>query len=91
VTARKEVERGRLRAANRALTNARWNELPRGPFLPSLARDLNQTLICPSHSEDEPSLSLDTASAQGCAAQRSGGQFTILKEGGQFTILKERD
>src|SRR5713101_790158 len=27
---------GRHRAANRALTNARWNELPRGPFLPSL-------------------------------------------------------
>jgi hypothetical protein len=22
--------------ANRALTSARWNELPRGPFLPSL-------------------------------------------------------
>jgi len=34
-TARKEVARGRRRAANRALTSARWNELPRGPFLPS--------------------------------------------------------
>jgi alpha/beta hydrolase fold len=36
VTARREVERDRRRAANRALTSARWNELPRGPFLPSL-------------------------------------------------------
>jgi hypothetical protein len=36
VTARKEVEPGRHRAANRALTSARWNELPGGPFLPTL-------------------------------------------------------
>ncbi len=36
VTARKEVERGRRGAANRALTSARWNEPPGGPFLPSL-------------------------------------------------------
>src|ERR1700738_3495405 len=35
ISARKEVERVR-RAANRALTSARWNELPRGPFLPNL-------------------------------------------------------
>src|SRR5258706_9362922 len=37
VTARKEVERGRRRAGSRALTSARWNEPPEGPFLPSLS------------------------------------------------------
>jgi hypothetical protein len=36
VTARRRSSAGRHRAANRALTSARWNELPRGPFLPSL-------------------------------------------------------
>jgi hypothetical protein len=45
VTASKEVEPGRHRAANRALTSARWNELPRGPYQP-FTQDLNQTLIC---------------------------------------------
>ena len=46
VTARKEVERGRRRAANRALTSARWNEPPEGRSYQAFTQDLNQTLIC---------------------------------------------
>jgi hypothetical protein len=46
VTARKEVERGRDRAANRALTSDRWNELPGGPFLPSLYPRPEPNLDC---------------------------------------------
>jgi alpha/beta hydrolase fold len=46
VTARKEVERGCHRAANRVLTGARWNELPRGPFLPSLYPRPEPNLDC---------------------------------------------
>jgi hypothetical protein len=70
----KEVERGRRHAAKRALTSARWNELPERPFLPSLQPRPEPNL--PSHSEDEPPVFLDCASARGCAAQWSDDQVT---------------
>jgi hypothetical protein len=48
-----------------ALTSIRWNELPRGPFLPSLYPRPEPSLhLC---GEDEPPVSLHCASAQECA------------------------
>jgi len=42
------------------------------------SKTLNQSLICAVPHWGRPHVSLDYASAQGCAAQWSGGQFTTL-------------